>query len=724
MAKALQKFLPIFLLCLLIGTLCPLLSAEALNLYPPDTDYHQPEDLLPLFQKLHDRYPDLLRWEIIGSSSNHHYPIYAVNVTAHYSSSPKSKPALLFHGQHHGEEPIGVEIVLYMMQYFLANYLHDNFITQLLDNYSLWFVPTSNPEGFAITNRGEYRLKRKNETNVLFNRVRDFSRDGIDLNRNYPFNWDRDDSSESSQVRESSYPFRFQGLDEFLSFEPTSVFVPDNADSPYFKGYEAACQNETRVMIDLYEKNRFKLAFFYHSSATGAYSERIFFPWKWGDTISPDYNEMLHLARVLGRNLPLAYQRGTYRVQQFNTSPRGFARDYIYSQHRTLAMLIEVGGNSPYGEGVINPDNHTLWRHKTSHTSAMLKLLQEFDKNIMEFLVVDEREEPVIETEIAILDKRSPDVKPLRTDTNGIFHYFLLPRPEPYQIFIDEIGFLVNKPKPEKGSLTFKLPYTIPKSPSFQPLNKGEAIILLNQVFQYYPPIRLSTDDLLNRTPKKAYITIMSAQKKAYREAVEISNNELILPLLPTNNINIADLHIQYRDIHPRTDRTAINNKLVVAGTSNMAISYCSRISDFDYYYFYPGTAVGIDYTLYPGANNIYNLQKIALVGNFSDADYKLRLSVYDGTRIITQTNTFKITDEKFLSFDFVDLELPNNLYIVIENIGHQMLILSRDSHYSGYTPSRRSRILSSHWRPLEGTDLAITVHLESREDARGYYEF
>ncbi|MCB5231213.1 MAG: M14 family zinc carboxypeptidase, partial [Candidatus Cloacimonas sp.] len=311
MKRAKPHFFKCLALLLLFFSFAPL-NAQAKNVYPLDPVYHRPEDITRSLWSRVDTNQELCQWEIIGVSNNAKLPIYALSISNPKTGSKYSKPSVLFHGQHHGEEPIGVEIVFALSEYLLNNYGKDRQVTYFVDNYNLWFIPTMNPEGFAITNNGKYRLKRKNNTDTNLNGLLEIDKDGVDLNRNYPFNWDKD--------------------------------FNDNPDSPYYKGFEPASESENRAMINFYAREQFQLALFYHTSATGNYSEKIYFPWKWDNITSPDYQEMLFLAKHLAKNLPNAYKKGHYSVQTLNTSQQGFARDYIYSQHNTLAFLLEVAG--------------------------------------------------------------------------------------------------------------------------------------------------------------------------------------------------------------------------------------------------------------------------------------------------------------------------------------------------------------------------------------------
>lgn len=668
----------IFLFCLLFTV--PLFS-EQLNHYPLDTLYHLPEEILTSLWERVEMRPDLASWMVIGHSSNEKLPIYALRITNQNSGLIESKPSILLHGQHHSEEPIGVEIVFYMSHYFLTHYEEDSFVKYLVDNYNLWFVPTINPEGFRITNRGIYRLKRKNNTDTNMNGIFEITKDGVDLNRNYPFNWDKDEL--------------------------------DDPESPYFKGFEAASQSEIGAMIEFYDKHSFQLTIFYHSSASGSYSERIFFPWRWGNVFSPDYEEILHLADTIAGHLPRTYADGNYSVNRFNTSQRGFARDYIYSEHGTLAMLIETGGNSPYGEGVINPPNEVLIKIKEKHTEALLQLLKEYDKNLMSGRVVDFKGKPLADKEIIIEGKQSEYKNNPLTNGEGYFFYFLLPSEQPYVFYIEEQEFIIPKEEDKRQELEFRIAGEGKAPFIVNPLNEGKALVLANPVFQYYPPL------VVNKERKeeigKLYLTVRDGAAILHREQIPQRGDEFLIPWIPTNLNSTVLLDFQHRDIHPLTDEEALRNKVIFLQDKREILTYAGSYSRYDSWYLQPEMKIGIDYTLYPAGENDYLIEGVSVLGNEQFRSDNLKLILYAGAEKFYVTRESVSEGERVL-FRVPDLSFPNDLFLVVANHGYQPHSILNESGFWQQVRAGRTYVYHSQWEPFAGKDLAIEVHLRKRE--------
>ncbi len=335
----------------LLTILITYLMLEAVNQYPLDTAYHNWENLGDTLLTYHQQNRLVSDIEIIGQSSNDKLPIYAFHI--HKSQKVKSKkvklwdynfpgdlPKVLIIGQHHGEEPIGVEIALGL----IADLVGNNDLEDLIKNYYFVIIPTVNPEAYKIVNSGQYPLKRKNNTDSNLNGVFDLKVDGVDLNKNYPSNWDIADLNDP--------------------------------ECPYYKGNRASSEAEIQAVIKLGDKMDFDYAFFYHSSANGTYPEMIFFPYHWGLERSQEWNHMKSIADSLAMNLPCFYKDGHYHVHTGETSKYGYARDYFYKTYGTYAFTIEVSGITPNGIPLFMPKNNDLFTIIKKHRSALTNLLR------------------------------------------------------------------------------------------------------------------------------------------------------------------------------------------------------------------------------------------------------------------------------------------------------------------------------------------------------------
>jgi len=380
-------------LAILLFTYSSIFSQE--NKYPLDPVYHTPYEILQDFKNLKEKYPDIFMWEIIGNSSNDSLPLYAVKISDNVRLNEHNEAAVLICGQHHSEEPIGVEVGFHIINQLLKNYSKSSEIKKMINNFEIWFVPTVNPEGFSIVKSGKYPLKRKNSTDTNYDGISDIKNDGVDLNKNYPCNWEED--------------------------------YVDDQFSQYYKGPYPASESEIRTMIDFYKREMFQLAIFYHSSANGTYNEKIFFPWKADKKQSDNYNDLSFLASILAAELPRDYDSGNYVSHLWNNFSKGYARDYIYSELGCLPLNVEIGGINDKGISVIFPAKDKLREIEEKHYKAFIKLMAVYHENLIRGRIVGLYSQPIVKEPIFFAEEPLLKRKPITSNETGYFFRFVTP---------------------------------------------------------------------------------------------------------------------------------------------------------------------------------------------------------------------------------------------------------------------------------------------------------
>jgi carboxypeptidase M len=116
-----------------------------------------------LIQQFQTTYPSLVSVSTIGLSVLGNQ-LYMVQITS--SSNTQGKPEVLLVNNMHGDETLGFEMSLHLIDYLTANYDCDPFVKHLLDDTIIFIMPTMNPDGYIANQRGN-----NNE---------------IDLNRDFP----------------------------------------------------------------------------------------------------------------------------------------------------------------------------------------------------------------------------------------------------------------------------------------------------------------------------------------------------------------------------------------------------------------------------------------------------------------------------------------------------------------------------------------------------------
>ncbi len=287
-----------------------------------DTRYHTYAEIVAYLDSLQQipAYNDILDVREIGRSNNEDLPIYAIKLSDN-PTLDEDEPALLFIGQCHAEEILGVEITMGLVDSLLHGFdAMNSHVASILQNLEVWVVPTYNPEGLRVVHDGLDVTYRKNKTDTNENGVFDYVEgigydiDGVDFNRNYDFNWIFGDA---------------YGVDDY----------------DYYRGASAFSESETRAIAELARQEKFLLSVAYHSARSGT-PEIIYYSWQWEETkFPPDIDIMSSLATTLSERVINESRDGNYAVTPGKTL-RGNAHDWFYTQTGAIQFLVEVGTNN------------------------------------------------------------------------------------------------------------------------------------------------------------------------------------------------------------------------------------------------------------------------------------------------------------------------------------------------------------------------------------------
>jgi extracellular matrix protein 14 len=130
-------------------------------------------------------FPSIANLTSIGKSYERRH-IYALRVGASSKDSDSSNPrkAILVTGGVHGREWISTSTVSYLLWSAITLYDNEPFITKLLPEFDIIFIPVLNPDGYEYTWQTD-RLWRKSrqQTKVRYCR-------GMDLDHSFGYGWD------------------------------------------------------------------------------------------------------------------------------------------------------------------------------------------------------------------------------------------------------------------------------------------------------------------------------------------------------------------------------------------------------------------------------------------------------------------------------------------------------------------------------------------------------
>jgi hypothetical protein len=274
-------------------------SASLLSAYPHLSTLEQQ------FANLVRAYPHLAHFEQIGESTGWQLPIWGIRISDHADRN-EDEPAVLFTGVHHAREPLGALICYALLEELLENYGKSAQHTRLVDSLEVWLVPIVNPDGYEyiMQNQLQFPWWRKNLRDNNEDGVFDPLVDGVDLNRNYDFNWD-------------------EGGD-------------GNPASWFYRGSSPFSEKEIQALRDLAWRENFLLGVSYHS-----YGESVLYPWG-NYNRPPDQELIFDIAQRCAEKIGRLSENGSYNVLPLNGRV-GQSSIWMYGEFGTMDYIIETG---------------------------------------------------------------------------------------------------------------------------------------------------------------------------------------------------------------------------------------------------------------------------------------------------------------------------------------------------------------------------------------------
>ncbi|MEN9797182.1 MAG: hypothetical protein RL653_878 [Pseudomonadota bacterium] len=255
-------------------------------------------------------HPDLVRLHALGTTHQGR-TVWAARVTES-PDGPVDRPAVFINGGHHGDELLGTEFALDALAEVLAR-RETPAGRRLLGAVDLWFVPLVNPDGNAAFVRLSRAAGRKNGRDLDGDGRYDVD-EGVDLNRNYPFEWG--------------------GLGEEGSRSRRS--------SDLYRGPAEASEPETQAVVGLARAQHFVASLSFHTVATA-----VLYPYTVGRARPPEPNVARQVAEGLVAGGPRQVSGRPYRVLPRLYPVDGTDQDWHHWAHGTVALLVEGPVHNP-----------------------------------------------------------------------------------------------------------------------------------------------------------------------------------------------------------------------------------------------------------------------------------------------------------------------------------------------------------------------------------------
>jgi len=358
-----------------------------------DPLYHTYEQTVAFLLEVEKIYSPIAKTFVIGQSTRFSLPIYALKISDNVHQD-EDEFAFLIDGMHHAREPLGNEICLAFIDYVLKKYGQDPRVTGWVNDYEIWVIPILNPEGYKYITDNNLSSPwwRKNLRDNNNNGKIDPDYDGVDLNRNYDFNWYAGGST-------------------------------NPADWTY-RGPSAFSEKETQAKRDLALKKRFVASISYHS-----YGEEVMYNWRWPNTEAraPDHDLISEIASEMAKRIRNEAGTGNYEVTRLfggNQSP-----NWMYGIVGTLEFLIETGTS-------FIPPGYKIKPIVEANLEGLFYLLDRLKGPGITGRVLDLISRQPIEAEISILEIDNFEYIKPRTNNPATGRFVRLLRPGKYTLLV------------------------------------------------------------------------------------------------------------------------------------------------------------------------------------------------------------------------------------------------------------------------------------------------
>ncbi|TKJ36895.1 hypothetical protein CEE37_14360 [candidate division LCP-89 bacterium B3_LCP] len=223
----------------------------------------------------------------------------------------EDEPEIFFNSMIHAREAITVEMALGIIDRLTDDYGIDPYITDLVDTREIWVMPIFNPDGYVYNEQqspgggGMWRKNRRDNGGGSY---------GVDLNRNWGFNWGYNNIGSSGSPGSETY-----------------------------RGTAPFSEPETEVVRQFCNAHQFGIVLNFHS-----YSNLMLYSWSipdapWGYT--PDNATFQALSQTMQQWNGYTYGTCWEILYQVN----GDANDWQYGEQvekpKSLAWVFEIGSS-------------------------------------------------------------------------------------------------------------------------------------------------------------------------------------------------------------------------------------------------------------------------------------------------------------------------------------------------------------------------------------------
>jgi Zinc carboxypeptidase len=291
------------------------------------THYHTPTSLASDLASLAATHPANSQLFSIGTSVEGR-PIQGIKISTNPAIDDPAKGDVIFVGLHHAREWLAAEMPLRLAEYLLTT--NDHSLQACMNNLQIWIIPVLNPDGYAYTAASAtnryWRKNRRDNGDGTF---------GVDLNRNYGFEWGLNTGS-SPNTNDETY----RGTSPFSESEVAA-----------FRDFVAARHNPKALLT-------------YHT-----FTEQFLRPWSYTTSDPPGKPTLEYIVQDSIARIDAVH--GESYGESVGYLSSGEATDYFWNQYRMAAFTPEMRPAAGALDGFSPPESEIVPNNEENLPAAL-----------------------------------------------------------------------------------------------------------------------------------------------------------------------------------------------------------------------------------------------------------------------------------------------------------------------------------------------------------------
>lgn len=351
-----------------------------------DFTYHHTQQVESILKDFNSKYPNITYLHSIGKSVQGR-DLWVLVVGLHPTTHTVGIPEFKYVANMHGNEAVGRELMLHLIEYLLTNYQSDPIIAQMVTKTRIHIMPSMNPDGFENS-----AILDCTSVNGRYNA------NGYDLNRNFP---------------------------------------------DYFETNPDPIQPETQAVMNWLTQETFVLSANFHGGALVAS-----YPYDNSANTSPDNDFLKYLAQTYANNHATMSTNNMCDSSAFPGGitngnawypVRGGMQDYNYIYNQCFEITLEVSCCK-------YPNDSTLQKYWNDNKVSLIEYMKKVHMGV-KGQVFDINGKPVQNAIVEVKGKQH--ICPYKTNKYGEYYLLLLPGTYTFNVSVQNATLLTDITVPE-----------------------------------------------------------------------------------------------------------------------------------------------------------------------------------------------------------------------------------------------------------------------------------